>query len=483
MAITSESKSKFSLQLKSSQFRYALIYVVITLAVLIFLNMYSSKRSYELFYSSKEVTMLEKCRYAANEIENVGVLNYQTVSGALSKVELTIVSHIVVTDSSGKLIYDSLNQSAPSDGYALYPEIIQALKGNDIFTWHYANSQMQSKAAIPLYSYGQLTGCVYILELDQQQGLLIGSLQSNIFTITLALEIAVILFSLFFATIYSGRLRKIMSSIRNARAGDYSNKIDMSGNDELTALSDEFNDLIKRLQRSERKRSQFVSDASHELKTPLASIKLLTDSILQNPMDPETMKEFVGDIGNEADRLNRMSQKLLNLAKTDDHADIDCEIIYILPTIEKVCRMLQAVAAEQQISIKIDNQKDSTILMQEDDLYQIIFNLVENGIKYNKPGGTLAISISAENDLAVIKIEDTGVGIPEESIEHVFERFYRVDKARSRSTGGSGLGLSIVRNMVERNKGEIRIFSQLGVGTTFILSFPIFDMEDTENEK
>jgi signal transduction histidine kinase len=483
LAITSVSKSKkYLFQLKSSQFRYALIYVVITLAVLIFLNIYSSKRSYELFYSSKEVTMLEKCRTAANEIENVGVLNHQTVSGALSRVELATVSHTVVTDSSGKLIYDSASGSASVDGYALYPEIIQALKGNDIFTWHYADSQMQSKAVIPIYSYGQLTGCVYSLELDHQQGILIGSLQSNMFTITVALAVVIILFSLFFATVYSGRLRKIMASIRNARTGDYSNKIDMSGDDELTALSDEFNDLIKRLQRSERKRTQFVSDASHELKTPLASIKLLTDSILQNPMDPDTVKEFVGDIGNEADRLNRMSQKLLSLAKTDDATEIACEIMYISPTIEKVCRMLQAVAVEQHITITVDIEKDSTVLMQEDDLYQIIFNLVENGIKYNKTHGNLMISLSSDKDFATIKIQDTGVGIPEDSLEHIFERFYRVDKARSRSTGGSGLGLSIVRSMVERNKGEIHVSSQLDVGTTFILSFPIFDMEDRNNE-
>ena len=482
MAITSENKTKFPIQLKSSQFRYALIYVVITLLVLIFLNIYSSKRSYELFYTSKEVTMLEKCRHAAVEIESVGVLNYQTVSAALAKIDLTTVSHVIVTDGSGLIIFDSKSADVQPNAYALFPEIVQALKGNDLFTWHYANRQMQSKAAIPVYSYGQLTGCIYMLEQDPQQGLLIGSLQSNIFTITLALEIAVILFSLFFATVYSGRLRKIMASIRNARTGDYSNKINMSGNDELTALSDEFNDLIKRLQRSEQKRSQFVSDASHELKTPLASIKLLTDSILQNPMDPDTLKEFVGDIGNEADRLNRMSQKLLNLAKTDDQADINCEIIYILPTVEKVCRMLQAGAEKQQISITVDAKEDSTILMQEDDLYQIIFNLVENGIKYNKINGNLRLTIFREEDTAKIEIEDTGVGIPEESLEHIFERFYRVDKARSRSTGGSGLGLSIVRNMVERNKGEICVSSTLGSGTRFLLSFPVFDMEDTEIE-
>ena len=426
--------------------------------------------------------MLEKCQLAANELESLGVLNQQTVSGALSQLDLTTVSHTLVTDNYGKIIYDSTAMNPQDMSYALFPEVIQALKGEDIFTWCYERKQMQSKAAVPLYSYGQLTGCVYIMEQDPQQGLLINNLQSNIINITLFLALIVIIFSLVFATLYSGRLRRIVSSIRTARAGDYTNKVTLQGNDELTALSDEFNDLISRLQRSENKRRQFVSDASHELNTPLASIKLLSDSILQNQMDVETMREFVSDIGNEADRLNRMSKKLLSLAKTEDQTQVECEISYIQPTIEKVSRMLRAVADAQNVSIVVDVKQDATILMQEDDLYQILFNLTENGIKYNKRNGTLTITLSKEDELACITVADTGMGIPKESLEHIFERFYRVDKARSRSTGGSGLGLSIVRNMVERNNGTIRVESTIGIGTTFYLSFPVFDLEDSASE-
>ena len=306
------------------------------------------------------------------------------------------------------------------------------------------------------------------------------SLLRNILTITLVLEIVVIIFSAIFAIAFSKRMRRILASMRIIREGDYSHKVKMGGSDELTVLGDEFNDLTDRLMVSENKRRQFVSDASHELKTPLASIKLLSDSILQNDMDMETVREFVSDIGNEADRLNRMSQKLLSLSRIESQEDGDCEIVNIAPTVQRVLRMLSTIAEENGISILPQLEQDSPILILEDDLYQIIFNLVENGIKYNVPGGSLSILLSREEDNAVIKVADTGVGIPDDAIGHIFERFYRVDKARSRKSGGSGLGLSIVRNMVERNGGSIYVTSQSGQGTTFTVTFPVFDTEDAQ---
>ena len=255
----------------------------------------------------------------------------------------------------------------------------------------------------------------------------------------------------------------------------------MSGQDELTFLGDEFNELTDKLQVSENKRRQFVSDASHELKTPLASIKLLTDSILQNDMDMDTVREFVGDIGNEADRLNRMSQKLLSLSRIESQQDGDCEIIYMSPTVERVVRMLRGIADKNQISVELDLLGDAPILILEDDLYQIAFNLVENGIKYNAPGGKLTVRLLRQEDNALLQVTDTGVGIPPEALGHIFERFYRVDKARSRKSGGSGLGLAIVRNLVERNQGSIQVESAEGKGSTFTVAFPIFDTteEDT----
>ena len=477
LAITSENKRKTLIQYKSTHFKYALTYVFITLAVLLFLNLYSSKTSQKIFYQSKEAAMMDKCILASNEIAKLPVVNPSTVEQSLESIASLRVDQIIVTDESLKIIYNSVHTAEDVDPGDI-AEITDALTGNDVFSWHFTDGIMVSKAAVPVISYGTTIGCVYMIESDAQQGALLQSLQVNIFTVTLILEVFLILFSLFFSRTYTARLRRVMESIRIIRDGDYTHVLKMGGNDELTVLGDEFNDLVKRLQVSEDKRRRFVSDASHELKTPLASIKLLSDSILQNEMDIDTAKEFVADIGNEAERLNRMTQKLLTLTHSEVPPDEAFEITYIAPTIERVAKMLSTIADENNIDIQLELLRDSTILILEDDLYQIIFNLVENGIKYNTVNGTLRISLNRLDDNAQIIFADTGVGIPQSSISHIFERFYRVDKARSRQSGGSGLGLSIVRSIVERNAGTIQVESTEGKGTVFTVSFPVFDTDE-----
>ena len=451
-------------------------YVIITFVVLLFLNLYSSGRSQELFYSSKEASMIERCQIAASDIAEIEVMNAMTVANAVEEMGNLAATRLIVTDHKAQVIFDSLGKS-PVGSYALLPEILQALQSNNVFSWSFKDGNMVSKAATPIYSYRTLTGVVYMMESDAQQGRLIASLQRNILSVTIVLEVAVILFSVFFSSRFSQRLKRIRSSMQIIRDGDYTHKVQVGGRDELTLLGDEFNDLTDKLHASEGQRRQFVSDASHELKTPLASIKLLSDSILQNDMDIETVREFVGDIGNEAERLNRMSSKLLSLSRIESVSEVEMEIVNILPTTQRVLRMLSGIAENSDITIKTEFTQDSPILIPEDDLYQIIFNLVENGIKYNRAGGDLTLKLYREEENAVLSVQDTGVGIPKDAIPHLFDRFFRVDKARSRKSGGSGLGLSIVKSMVEKNDGCIEVESTPGKGSSFTVRFPIFDTE------
>ena len=450
-------------------------YVVITFVVLLILNIYCSITCQQLFYQSKRTSMIEKCLLVSDEIATLDVLNNTSIGTIVGQMESLKVTRLIVTDQSAKVLYDSSNEAVGC--YSLLPEILTAIDGNDVCSWNYQDGATDARAATPIVYYGTIVGSVYMTEYETAQGAMIQSLQKTVLQITLLLEIIVTIFSIAFANTFSRRLNRIMTSMRIIQEGNYTHKVNMGGNDELTILGNEFNDLTERLQTSEQKRSRFVSDASHELKTPLASIKLLSDSILQYDMDIETVREFVGDIGDEADRLNRMTAKLLSLTKAEGAASEESEIIMMAPTIRRVARMLKPNAVKAQISFRLELEEDSPILILEDDLYQIVFNLMENGIKYNQPGGSLTVHLRRVEDNAILTVTDTGMGIPEEAIGHVFERFYRVDKARSRATGGSGLGLAIVRSIVQRNRGEIEVFSVYGEGTTFTVIFPAFDTE------
>lgn len=475
MGTISESNSSRLRSYRTAQFHYTLTYIAITAVVLVFLNLFCTRLSQRLFYENKESAMIEKCQLASDELSTLEVWNNATVSGILSQLESLRASRLLVTDSTGLCVYDSTGGAL--NRFVLLPEILSACQGNDVFTWRYHNGAMISRAATPIVDFGSVAGCVYITEYDTAQGAVIDLLLQTILRVTLILELAVILFSLIYTQHFSRRMRAIMDSMHIIQKGNYDQKVNVGGNDELTLLANEFNDLTERLQTSEEKRRRFVSDASHELKTPLASIKLLTDSILQNDMDADTMREFVEDIGSEAERLNRMTAKLLSLTRVDGQPLPETELIRMAPTIRQVAKMLKPVAKKSGVTLELNLDEDSTVLITRDDLYQIVFNLMENGIKYNRPGGTVTVTLSRGMDLARLTVTDTGMGIPEEALSHIFERFYRVDKARSRQTGGSGLGLAIVRAIVSRNRGEIQVDSQVGAGTRFHVTFPIFDTE------
>ncbi len=459
--------------------RYCILYVGITFLALLFLNIYCHRACLTLFNRSKHTAMLDKVLQLSEVIGEQEVLNADTARASVESLGTQKVTRLIVTDTTGRMIYDSLPGDIP-ERYCLYPEVIQALRGNDVIAIDYLDGALISRAAAPVLSYNTLTGSVYIMEYDAEQGRLIRTLQGSIFSISMGLCLVVLISSLLSTRAFNRRLYKIMESMRIIRQGNYAHKVDLGGNDELTVLGSEFNDLTAKLQESQELQRQFVSDASHELKTPLASIKLLSDSILQNDMDPNTLREFVADIGDEADRLTRMSEKLLSLTRFHPETGTDMELTYLVPTIDRVVRMLSTIADMAWVTLETEIITDSSILIMEDDLYQIIFNLVENGIKYNIEGGALTVRLTREGENAVLTISDTGVGIPADSLEHIFERFYRVDKARSRQTGGSGLGLAIVRDMVRRNRGEISVTSsqEPPTGTTFTLVFPVFDVED-----
>ena len=465
---------------RSSQLRYAVAYILLTAVVLLFLNIYTSTKMRTMIFGAQQQSLEDKAQLVTTALLQLDDLSASKTEQAINSLDDLRTTRTVVTDAFGMAVYDSMETGNAEGKLLLFPEIVNALYGNDTFYCVYSDGAIESRIAVPLVKNGVTTGIVYLMQYDTAQGALISALQTNVLRITAALEAGVILISIAFSTLFSRRLRHILHSIRSMRDGDYTHKIQLHGHDEVDLLGQEFNNLAERLEESERRRRQFVSDASHELKTPLASIKLLSDSILQNEMDVSTQREFISDIGREADRLGRLSQKLLTLTKLDSSIEDEREIIDAAPTVQKVVRMLQPLADLRGISLSLSVADGCTVMTVEDDLYQIVFNLVENAIKYNHDNGSVQIDLQRSGDDVMLTVADTGVGISEDAMQHIFERFYRVDKARSRAAGGAGLGLSIVYDMVKRNYGTVSVKAGSDGGTVFSVLFPLFPIEEDD---
>lgn len=465
---------------RSSQLRYAVAYILLTAVVLLFLNIYTSTKMRTMIFGAQQQSLEDKAQLVTTALLQLDDLSASKTEQAINSLDDLRTTRTVVTDAFGMAVYDSMETGNAEGKLLLFPEIVNALYGNDTFYCVYSDGAIESRIAVPLVKNGVTTGIVYLMQYDTAQGALISALQTNVLRITAALEAGVILISIAFSTLFSRRLRHILHSIRSMRDGDYTHKIQLHGHDEVDLLGQEFNNLAERLEESERRRRQFVSDASHELKTPLASIKLLSDSILQNEMDVSTQREFISDIGREADRLGRLSQKLLTLTKLDSSIEDEREIIDAAPTVQKVVRMLQPLADLRGISLSLSVADGCTVMTVEDDLYQIVFNLVENAIKYNHDNGSVKIDLQRSGDDVMLTVADTGVGISEDAMQHIFERFYRVDKARSRAAGGAGLGLSIVYDMVKRNYGTVSVKAGSDGGTVFSVLFPLFPIEEDD---
>lgn len=467
------SKKKRGSFWQSLQVKYALSYIVVIAAVLALLNTYPVLTSQDLVFKSKHTTLQSQTAVMASALAGLENLTAEGVEQVMNQLDDMGLTRIMVTDAAGMILYDTLDGGGTLYQYALVREVADALSGNLVFYSEFADGKFQSRAAAPVVYRNMNIGTVFLYEEDTEQAALLQGMQYNLRTMSMVIVALVLLMSVIFSKALTGRIATLLRAIRIVREGNYSHRVQMKGGDELAELADEFNQLTDRLQTTDEVRRRFVSDASHELKTPLASIRLLTDSILQNDgIDRETTHEFVADIGEEADRLTRISERLLTLTRLDSNTEVERTQVDLAAVVRKVEHMLRPLAAAGEVTLESGLVEGCTVYAVADDLYQIAFNLIENAIKYNKPEGTVMTRLYRDGSEIVLQVEDTGVGIPEEDLDKIFNRFYRVDKARSRAAGGTGLGLSIVRDMARQHGGVVSVQRREPEGSCFVVRFP-----------
>ena len=270
-------------------------------------------------------------------------------------------------------------------------------------------------------------------------------------------------------------LKKMVDSIRHIESGDFSDQIDIRDNMEVEQISSAINSMLSKVQNLEDSRQEFVSNVSHELKTPITSIKVLVESLMMQEDTPvELYREFMGDINQELDRMNKIVNDLLSLVKMDKSAVQMCiEEVNINEFIEGILKGITPIASQRNIEIIFESVRPVSAQIDSVKLGMAFTNIIENAVKYNFDNGWVRVTLNADHKFFYLRVADSGVGIPEELQDHIFERFYRVDKARSRETGGNGLGLAITRNAILLHRGSIKVHSVEKQGTTFAVRIPL----------
>lgn len=470
LAITSRLKERIFGALRP---RLLAISLALAAAVLLLLNTLPNIALERAEKQEASAALSAHAEYLAARMTKLPALTPERVAAQMSGYPTDGTVRVLVLDPEARVQFDSSVYDNLQGRIYLVSGVEAALSGHTAAQTESGKSGMESWAIVPLRGK-QVAGAVYVWRKSVGVTNAHAALQQMLFWLSVLLAGGVICTMLCVATDLTGRLRKMIAGVRRVQNGAYGEQIPCEGQDELTVIASEFNKLSRQIRETDELRRTFVSDASHELRTPLSSIRLLTDSILQTEgIDVATTREFLADIGEEIDRLTRIAERLLILTRLDGAKQLVLEPVDLKKVAESVITTLLPTAEEAEVTLKQNLADDCVFDGNADGAYQVLFNLIENAIKYNRPGGTVHVLLFAKDGQCHIIVDDDGIGIPKEDYGHIFERFYRVDKARSRSgKGGTGLGLAIVAKTVENYHGTISVEPSAMGGTRFTVTFP-----------
>lgn len=447
--------------------------MVIVLIVLVIIGTYmlGTLRTYLL--EQKKLEVLTR----ANVISSVQTDGFDEVllEQKMETMPVEVGFRAVILDSQSRVYYDSYSEGSYRGKLYIYAPVTEVLlSGKDTAGYHESDGQWNIEAAVPIIRNSKTVGAVLVTANGDSIDEIVNHIGNTILIFGIVLLLFVILFGTTMASILTMPIGRLTGFIKNMPK-DKLQKCEINSRDEIGDLVVAFNELIDRVAELEEKRRAFVSDASHELKTPLSIIKLLSDSLLQteNP-DPAFLKEFLTDMHDEVERLTRIVQRLLDLTKMDQtYTNMNVEVHSIASVTADVCEKLRPLAENKNITFLFTKPEDEFLMSVDcDSITEAIYNIADNSIKYTESGGTVKVELMRDLGNIMVRISDTGIGIPKEEIQKIFDRFYRVDKARARDTGGTGLGLSIALDVVKLHGGYIEVSSEEEKGSTFTIILP-----------
>lgn len=461
---------------KSLRFRILIILIILGIVPSVIVTRTVITNYEEKAIANRSANVRNQCDILCNLLIQENYLNDSSSQVVDSKLELlsNIYSgRILLVDRDFRIVKDTYGVD---EGKTLVsPAVVSCFQGNE--KSHFDNKNQMLEMAVPIKSpeVKQLQGAMLVYvssseiaatieELEQREILIIGSI------------VAVsILLGYVLSTILVKPFARVTKSIEDLTDGYQNEDISVPDYTETALITDAFNKMLGRMKLLDESRQEFVSNVSHELKTPMTSMKVLADSLVgQEGIPEELYQEFLRDITAEIDRENKIITDLLSLVKMDKKAaDVTITHMDINQLLEDILKRLRPIADKRKIALILDCFRPVDADVDEVKFTLAISNLVENGIKYNVDEGWVRVSLDADHKYFYVTVADSGMGIPEESIDRIFERFYRVDKSHSKEIGGTGLGLAITRSSIAMHHGTVKVFSKEGEGTTFSVRIPL----------
>lgn len=474
----------------SLRFRIFAIVIIVSYVPTLIMR-YGILQNYEERAVSLRISEVEnQAMILANHL---GANNYlqdtssETINAELVQLSNLYDGRVLVIDQNFNVVRDTYGISEGKT--IISEEVIRCFKGNNVSNYDGNNRfiEMTTPITVTVNNGEKGGGISEGKENNRVVGVMLISVSTDNITTNIAvldgkasilqflMMILVVALSWITSRILVKPFEQVTAAIRAVKDGFEAEAIDVSDYLETEHIITAFNELLNRMRALDESRQEFVSNVSHELKTPITSMKVLADSLnAQEDVPVELYKEFMTDIADEIDRENKIINDLLSLVKMDKTAaDLNIETVNINELIELILKRLRPIAGQKDIDVIYESNRDVTAEVDEVKLTLAISNLVENAIKYNEEHGYVKVTLDADHRFFTVVVEDNGMGIPEESKEHIFERFYRVDKSHSRKIGGTGLGLSITRSAILMHRGAIRVESEEGKGTTFLVKIPL----------
>lgn len=437
-------------------------------------NNYSEQR-FEKFKTQNYI--LRNCILSENYMDNQ---DSEIAEAEMSQLAAGFEGRVEVINSDYIIIKDTYNSDEGKTNIS--SSVIKAMTGDEVY--NYYEEQEYVEYVLPIISTAtdvngnsqtKILGAMYTRYSTTAFKEFYYTILNYIVVIDLLLGVFALIMSWICSRILVKPIKSIEESIERISNGNLKANIEEKGETEVKNIIREFNQMVEIIAKQDESRQQFVSNVSHELKTPITSMKVLADSLVGQENVPEELyQEFLTDIAKEIDRENDIITDLLNLVRMDSGNDkINISTVNINELVESTLKRLRPIAEVKNIEVVLESFRPVMADVDEVKFNMVVTNLVENAIKYNVTDGWVRVSLNADHQYFYLKVADSGIGIEDDQQEHIFERFFRVDKARARETGGTGLGLSITKNIILLHEGTVKVHSKEGEGTTFTVRIPL----------